>query len=238
MQYKLSQELAEAISKFAARRPKLKNPNFVAGKCQQYSAALADYLIANGLLQPNYQNPNWEICEIVFENSGNICKYYPRTWPTNHYVLRIKKVIVDLTARQFHPEAPIPLILPPHRNSTWNLELKRDIRALLKTIPDYAEVVLCPYAYPHRPKLLAIASFQTKRIAPKGTGTKILEEICKLADKHQICLTLDTAAKSKVRGEWKGTTSTARLQRLYKKFGFEHHHPNEPYGGSMHRDPM
>lgn len=50
----------------------------------------------------------------------------------------------------------------------------------------------------------------------QGSGTKALEDLTRFADAHNKRLTLTPAQKNKEHG----TTSSSRLQKFYKRFGF------------------
>jgi len=50
----------------------------------------------------------------------------------------------------------------------------------------------------------------------KGTGSKVMEELCDYADRNQKIITLTPAVKD----DFQGTTSQSRLIDFYKKFDF------------------
>lgn len=54
-----------------------------------------------------------------------------------------------------------------------------------------------------------------KEARKSGVGSKIIQELCDFADKHNVTIILKLAHKEKG-----GTTSQARLMKFYKRFGF------------------
>lgn len=89
-----------------------------------------------------------------------------------------------------------------------------------------------------------LITLRAKRDAPKGSGTRFMEELCAWADRKGILLFLQTAARDKPseRSIWyKWTTSEARLKRFYKRFGFVSNYGKRSYRlditGNMHRHP-
>lgn len=69
-----------------------------------------------------------------------------------------------------------------------------------------------------------------------GVGTQAMERLCQFADEHGLRLVLTTGQ----RDDRHGTTSSARLLKFYKRFGFVHNFGrNKDYSLSdnMYRDP-
>lgn len=128
-------------------------------------------------------------------------------------------------------------MITPKRKPIWSCKLKEDIKEMRDQLPHYIEIKLQPKILPNKKKGVILWHLWTKIEAPKGTGTKFLNKICKIADKHKIITILDPAGKSKAKDEWKGTTSKKRLIQFYKRFQFKPHHMDENLLGTMHRLP-
>ena len=80
------------------------------------------------------------------------------------------------------------------------------------------------------------------RHGTKGLGTRFMEDVCAKADEMGFMITLSLATKGdyKDRGsDWKTTTSSSRLERFYRRFGFKNNCKRGRYDlrGSMHRSP-
>ena len=79
--------------------------------------------------------------------------------------------------------------------------------------------------------------FIPKELHGQGIGTKIMDDLLQYADAHKKRITLTPAEKSVQHG----TTSAARLQQFYKRFGFK---PNKGrnkdfrVSDTMIRDPQ
>lgn len=81
--------------------------------------------------------------------------------------------------------------------------------------------------------------------APPGTGTRFMQELVRLADQHGWMLLLQTAERDNRADRkhqkslgFKWTTSSSRLKRFYRRFGFASnltYRPDLP--GNMHRKP-
>lgn len=70
-------------------------------------------------------------------------------------------------------------------------------------------------------KTVHLQHIQVKRDAPPGAGTRYMEELCAAADQFGWVITLDLGSPENVaRSEWKKTSSTERLRRFYRRFGF------------------
>ena len=70
----------------------------------------------------------------------------------------------------------------------------------------------------------------------QGTGTKVMLKLCELADQYQLRIILNLAARNRNFG----TTSSNRLMKFYKRFGFvENKGRKKDYSISdaMYREP-
>lgn len=79
------------------------------GRCQVYSARLADRMIGMGLIRARDVGRRWGVHELCFPRSSHLSSIYPQRYRSNHYVLRVEDLMIDLTARQFNSAAPVPL---------------------------------------------------------------------------------------------------------------------------------
>ncbi len=71
-------------------------------------------------------------------------------------------------------------------------------------------------------KILHLDSIRVRRQAPPGYGSNILEALCRVADKNGFLITLSLATKGDLGGDgWKRTTSSRRLDRWYRRYGFK-----------------
>lgn len=87
-----------------------------------------------------------------------------------------------------------------------------------------------------------ISELRARPEAPKGTGTRVMQEICALADSHGLTLTLEPNRWENEGGNgWKPTDSIARLKTFYRRFGFlpntVRHGSAQHLRGTMHRRP-
>jgi hypothetical protein len=92
-----------------------------------------------------------------------------------------------------------------------------------------------------RHNVLHLDSLKVAKKAPPGTGTAIVNQLCAFADKHDITITLSLAGKEdfKNQPQWKQTTSTRRLEKFYRRFGFKKNVVKGRFElkGSLHREP-
>lgn len=100
------------------------------------------------------------------------------------------------------------------------------------------------WAYPYQVFgriVIHLMDLKVRKDAKKKAGTKYMEGLCDIADRHQVIVTLNPGVKDKSdpKSHWKSTTSYARLVRWYRTLGFK---PNRVGGryelkGSMYRSP-
>ena len=90
-------------------------------------------------------------------------------------------------------------------------------------------------------RVFHLETIRTSRKARRGTGTAIMEELCDIADREGFIISLSLATKGDFRGsdKWKSTTSTGRLERWYRSFGFKRKASSGRYDlrGHMMRSP-
>lgn len=113
--------IAQAIVDFRLSQGELiYDPEVVAGCCGDVSLEFVDYLLELEIIDKNNRGSecllcpgafgDWEITELVFQPEWQI-KWYPPTCHESHMVVRLGNVNIDWTARQFHENAPVPLIM-------------------------------------------------------------------------------------------------------------------------------
>lgn len=92
-------------------------------------------------------------------------------------------------------------------------------------------------------EMITLHSLQALKTAPPGTGTAYMKRLTTLANKHGRYIVLRTASKGDHRdSQFKRTTSSSRLQKFYKRFGFKSNYGSRSYRsdlpGNMHRLPV
>jgi len=86
---------------------------------------------------------------------------------------------------------------------------------------EFAELRAYPY-YVSGGIALGISHLRVKKGAPAGTGTSVMNRVLRLADEHQVPVTLSASRFDPSPGSpWKRTTSTTRLKKFYRRLGFE-----------------
>lgn len=90
-------------------------------------------------------------------------------------------------------------------------------------------------------KCMHLSNIRVKKDAPKGTGTKFMEGLLELADKHGRYVTLEVGVHEPAdrRSDFKQTTSQSRLRAFYSRLGFRKNSTRGLYQlrGSMHYSP-
>jgi GNAT superfamily N-acetyltransferase len=101
------------------------------------------------------------------------------------------------------------------------------------------ETRINPYWHDGKP-FIHLDSIRTKRDAPSGTGTAWLEKLCRFADRYGITITMSLGSPGDRDKTWKTTSSTERLRRFYRRFGFNANAKKGRYDlrGSWHRSPV
>jgi hypothetical protein len=90
---------------------------------------------------------------------------------------------------------------------------------------------------------LVLARLVARRDAPPGSGTAFMKDLVNIADELGKTVTLQTATRDSVIGtpKFKKTTSTGRLKKFYRRFGFKSNYGKWTYRpnfqGNMHREP-
>ena len=106
-------------------------------------------------------------------------------------------------------------------------------RATLNT-----NIYLSPKAVRDYPATLVLQTLNARRDAPRGTGTAFMTDLCALADRHGLMITLEAGEQRGSTG-FKNTTSINRLRAFYTRFGFQRNSGKRNYrpdlSGTMHR---
>ena len=106
-------------------------------------------------------------------------------------------------------------------------------RATLNT-----NIYLSPKAVRDYPATLVLHTLNARRDAPRGTGTAFMTDLCALADRHGLMITLEAGEQRGSTG-FKNTTSINRLRAFYARFGFQRNSGKRNYrpdlSGTMHR---
>ena len=106
-------------------------------------------------------------------------------------------------------------------------------RATLNT-----NIYLSPKAVRDYPATLVLQTLNARRDAPRGTGTAFMTDLCALADRHGLMITLEAGEQRGSTG-FKNTTSINRLRAFYARFGFQRNSGKRNYrpdlSGTMHR---
>ena len=92
-------------------------------------------------------------------------------------------------------------------------------------------------------KTIELVTLRAYKNAPKGSGSSFMHELCNWADVNKVQLVLQTANKDDFKDKtFKTTSSTARLKKFYKRFGFKDNYSKNNYRadlrGNMHRPPQ
>ena len=107
-------------------------------------------------------------------------------------------------------------------------------RATLNT-----NIYLSPKAVRDYPATLVLQTLNARRDAPRGTGTAFMTDLCALADRHGLMITLEAGEQRGSTG-FKNTTSINRLRAFYARFGFQRNSGKRNYrpdlSGTMHRN--
>ncbi len=89
--------------------------------------------------------------------------------------------------------------------------------------------------------LIRLDMLKARRDAASGAGTRYMEGLCDVADRYGFTIVLQTATRGDLGGEFKRTTSVARLKQFYSRFGFTSNSGRMDYRpelpGNMHRNP-
>lgn len=120
-----------------------------------------------------------------------------------------------------------------------DLDLASDLNRMNHSDPNVSA-----YAHLSRDGTIHLADLQVKRTAPPGTGTAFMDRLCALADKNGAIITLtpgtrDPSGHAAQKSPFKRTTSTTRLDRFYRRFGFVRNSSKGRYDlyGTRHRSP-
>ena len=118
-----------------------------------------------------------------------------------------------------------------------NHTIQKQLDELSKKYTDYLDVRA--YGYNDHIKLERLLA---KKIAPIGTGSAYMKELCNIADQNNLIISLTTSNRGYGGFEkFKKTSSVDRLKRFYARFGFVSNYSKRNYrpdlGGNMHRLP-
>lgn len=116
------------------------------------------------------------------------------------------------------------------------------LRADLQTLAQSQGCDASLYQYETgRFKCVHLSNIRIRKDAPKGTGTKFMEALKSIADKHGRYITLEVGIHEPAdrRSEFKQTTSQSRLRSFYSRLGFRKNSTRGLYQlrGSMHYSP-
>jgi len=119
-----------------------------------------------------------------------------------------------------------------------NYEIPKDLALILQKYEDLLNI----FIYKEDENMFYLQDLKALQNAPKGTGSAFMYDLCGWADKNKITLTLQTGTKAVAKSAtYKNTTSSNRLVKFYKRFGFVSNYSKRNYRadlkGNMHRDP-
>jgi hypothetical protein len=128
--------------------------------------------------------------------------------------------------------------LTPKLDSTLNPQLQTKLNDLSNKYSNYLDAKAYGYN-----EYIELKTLMAKKDAPIGTGSSYMNELCKIADEHNIIIVLLTANKGHGGFDgFKKTSSVDRLKRFYARFGFVSNYARKNYrpnlSGNMHRLPQ
>lgn len=120
------------------------------------------------------------------------------------------------------------------------IEIPKDLEDIIDSYSEFLDIYINDYP---KDNLTMLRTIRARKDAPKGIGTSFMNDFVEWADKHGRTIALRTGEKSRsIKGDkFKATTSSSRLKKFYRRFGFVSNYNKRDYrsdlDGNMHRNP-
>jgi hypothetical protein len=104
----MSPALRQAAEEYAKANPDLLDPDGAHDTCFDTCAVFAGFLDGRGIIVGEEPGDDWDTIRVREVGTGSAPVDFRKY--KCHWVFRVGLVALDFTARQFHPEAPVPVV--------------------------------------------------------------------------------------------------------------------------------